>query len=130
MQSHIDRPSVVVLAALIFYFILNQEYHVAWIPILAAIWIYGVRSDFLSTFERLELLKYEANPLLVGCIQRFGIRRAVMIGAACETAFILFVSVLIARPVGLNVADFAFVAGVMGVYHLYCAKSNYAFKPK
>ena len=129
MQLHLDKPIAAVAAVLIFYFILNQEYNVVWIPVLAGIWIYGARADLASTFRHADMMKYESNRLLVGCVRRYGARRAVSISIACETGFILMISVLLSRPVGFDIADFAFVAGVFGAYHVYCARSNYNFKP-
>ena len=33
------------------------------------------------------------------------------------------------RPIMPNIADFAFIAGIVGACHLYFARSNYAFDP-
>ena len=129
MRLHVDRPVAMVIAAVGFYFILDQEYHVVWVPILVGIWIYGMRADLASTFRQAGMLKYESNKLLAVCMHRYGSKRAISITVACETGFVFMISVLLSRPIGFDVAGFAFVAGVVGVYHLYCARSNDNFKP-
>ena len=129
MQLHLDKPIAIVAAALIFYFILNQEYHVAWIPVLVGIWAWGIQADLKSTFGNPDMMRYESNRLLTGCIQKYGARLAICMTVSCEVGFIAMLSVLLNRPMGFDLAGFAFVAGVFGAYHFYCARSNYNFKP-
>ncbi len=129
MRHRIDKPAALAAAVLIFYFVLDQGYHAAWIPVLAGIWICGMRADLVSTFRHADMIKYESNRLLAGCVRRYGARRAVPVCLACEAGFILMVSVLLNRPVGFDVADFMFIAGVVGACHMHCAKSNENFKP-
>ena len=129
MRRRVDRSVVLAAVVLIFYFALNQGCHAAWIPALAGVWICGMRADLVSTFRHAGMLKYESNRLLVGCVRRYGARRAVPVSIACEAGFILMVSTLLSRPVGFDVADFMFMAGVVGVCHMCCAKSNDDFQP-
>ena len=68
------------------------------------------------------MMKYESNKLFMGCMRRYGTRRAVAITISYEIGFIALLSVLLSRPVGFDAADFVFIAGVFGAYHLYCAR--------
>ena len=125
----VDRPFALAAGALFFYFVLNQEYPVALIPALLGVWMWGIRADLKSTFGRMDMLRYESNKLLVGCVQKYGTKRAAVITIAYEIALVVGLSMLLNRSIGFNILDFMFVAGVFGVYHLYCARSNDNFKP-
>ncbi len=124
----VDRPFALAAGALFFYFVLNQECPVALIPALAGIWVLGAYADLKSTFDRPNMMKYESNKLLTGCIRRYGTRRAVSVTISYEIGLMALLSVLMNRPMGFDAADFAFVAGVFGMYHLYCVRSNNNFK--
>ena len=121
---------MLVAAALIFYFILNPEYDAVWIPVLVGMWAYGLWRDLSSTFGRPEMMKYESNVILPSLLERYGTRTGVSIIVACEGAIILAFSTAMSRPIMPNITDFAFIAGIVGVCHLYCARSNYSFDPK
>ena len=130
MHPQVDVPTIAISSAIIFYFILNIEYHPMWVLPLFAIWLYGIKVDFASTFERPGMLQYEKNFILIKCLRRYGQRRGIVINVIFELIFVLGFSIMLARPIGFNVMDFAFVAGLVGTYHTYCAKSNYAFCPE
>ena len=87
--------------------------------------MFGVRADLLSTFRRAGMMmKYESNKLLVGCVRRYGVRRAIMINVAWAAGLILALSVLLNRTFGFDIMDFMFIAGIFGTHHFYCARSN------
>lgn len=120
---------MLVAATLVFYFILNPEYNAVWIPVLVGMWAYGLWRDLSSTFGRPEMMKYESNVILPSLLERYGPRTGVSIIVACEGAIILAFSTAISRPIMPNITDFAFIAGIVGLWHLYCARSNYSFDP-
>ncbi len=129
-MRRVDRPLALAAGALIFYFVPDIQYHAAWIPVLAGVWVFGIHADLASTFGRAGLVeKYESNRLLAECVRRYGTRRAVAVLAACEAGLVGLVSAACGGPAGFDAADYAFVAGVVGAYHLHCARSNERFTP-
>lgn len=128
-MRRVNGPLVLAAGALFFYFAVDPGYHAAWVLALAGIWVLGIGADLASTFGRADMMGYESNRLLVGCVRRYGARRAVSVTVSYEVALVAALSVLLNRPAGFDVLDFMFVAGVFGAYHFYCAYCNGRFEP-